>query len=267
MESKRTCLASAMMLRRLIGPFRPPVEACRAEQARLVIELAGPAGSGKTTLRKLLCERDQHLVEMSTPTKFECLRQLPKLATSVFPWSADRWFTWDELRSQLYVQAWLKSLPRLTGDRLFDQGPVFRLAVLDEFGPRAVPESGLMQWRRWLLDAWSRSLSLVVWLDAPNEELLRRIRNRQKTHKCELLSDCDAHALLDRYRDAHNAVLAAMEARGKPPAVILVNTDTLAPEEIVLAVQDELKQLRSSRAPPRSSLSVSSQIEKRTSLP
>lgn len=231
------------MLTSLTQPSAP-----RMGRDRLVIEVAGPAGSGKTTLRRLLCREEDDLVEAAIPTSFQSLRQLPwvtpsLLATYLRPGTADRRFTWDEIRSMLYVQAWLRSLRSAGGDQLFDQGPVFRLAVLQEFGPKMTRQNSFDRWRRRVLTAWSRALDVVIWLDAPNAELMHRIRGRDKPHRCKSLGNAEAHAMLDRYRDAHEDVLAVIERQGHS-RILRFDSEQQTPRDIARMVHDELEQIR-----------------------
>ena len=213
----------------------------------LVVEVSGPAGSGKSTLGQLLCRRDPQLLEMPFPTRLQCLWELPRLATGGRLRHGQRGLARDALRAQLYLQAWLKSLPRLDGDRLFDQGPVFRLAMLDNLGSAAPQQEGWLSWRRSLLEAWSHELSLVVWLDAPNDVLLRRIRDRHKEHRCKELADRDAHGFLDTHRQAHQAVLTAMLGLGNP-RILPLRADRHIPEEIAELVSRELASIRQNLA-------------------
>ncbi len=154
----------------------------------------------------------------------------------------DRAFTWAETRSMLYVGAWQRSLTRNTYRGrvvLFDHGPVYRLAVLREFGPRVVNDAGFRRWWRHAMDVWSQKLDLVVWLDAPNEELMQRIIHRSQSHACKSLGQLEAYSLLDRYRQALGETLSAMQ-HTRQLKILRIASNQMAPEQILHAVIDEL---------------------------
>ena len=218
-----------------------------ARRSGELIEIAGPAGCGKTTLVDALAARIP-IHPGVTPCDRSCiplaLRLLPLLPAS---------FVWDELRrgrvpremlrSMVYVESWLSERSRRehhdSASVLYDHGPFFRLATLQAFGPQG---TGLRHWWESMRDAWSGAMNLVVWLDAPDEVLLERIRARDRAHACKQMSDDEARAWLGRYRQAFDSALEVLEER-RPADVVRYDTSTRNPDEIA----DSLLELIESR--------------------
>ncbi len=78
---------------------------------------------------------------------------------------------------------------------------------------------------------WAGRLDAVVWLDAPDEVLARRIRGREKPHRMKACSDEEISAFLARYREAYEGVLSELRA-ASGLKVIRVSTDAGTPEQI-----------------------------------
>ena len=214
----------------------------------LVIELVGPAGAGKSTLYKFLCQSREPYVQVETPTTIECVRQLSRMAWRVFQpahlwgYRKDRFFSWAEIRSMLYLCAWPQSLQNLNYLRrvaVFDHGPIYRLAALREFGPRELRYRSMQQWWQRSFEVWGKQLSLLVWLDAPNETLLERIRERTQPHACKSLEEQKAFGILNRYRDALGDVIAAMQVSHDLP-VLRMASDKQSVEIMAGLVRDEI---------------------------
>lgn len=219
-----------------------------ARRSGELIEIAGPAGCGKTTLVDALAARIP-IHPGVTPCDRSCiplaLRLLPLLPAS---------FVWGELkhgrvpremlRSMVYVESWLSERSRRayhdSAPVLYDHGPFFRLATLEAFGPPV--RGGLRRWWESMREAWSGAMNLIVWLDAPDDVLLERIRTRDRDHACKQMSDDEARAWLGRYRDAFDSSLAVLEEH-RPKDVVRYDTSTLNPDEIA----DSLLELIESR--------------------
>ena len=199
----------------------------------LVAEIVGPAGSGKSTLAGALKRRDGRVLAglgvwgLPAPLLLStALRSLPQLFGM---WRRRGSLGWDE--AGLVVR--LNALGRLVGretsraDRLLllDEGAVFALAKLRVFGGDGEAQSARMAER------WAGSLEAVVWLDAPDEVLARRIRGRDKPHRMKSCTDGEISAFLARYRYAYERVVEELSARGRLK-VIRVSTDEGTPDQI-----------------------------------
>jgi len=145
-----------------------------------------------------------------------------------------RWFTWNELKSIAYLKAWpdlLQNGPPRGQVLLLDQGPVFRLATLLEFGP-PIPRTGAPgRWWSSLYAAWAGTLDMVVWLDASDAVLMKRINTRGKDHHLKGRSGAEARQVLGRYRNAYLDVLSTLTAYNGP-AVLSFDTEQVPVDQI-----------------------------------
>ncbi len=207
-----------------------------------LVELVGPAGVGKTTLTRALLADGGHLgielprVVYLTTLLTSTLQLFPTYALRPGP---GRWLNRAELRSVAYLNAWHARAGSERGLTVFDQGPVYRLAFLKEFGPGFTRSGAFTAWWETSLERWARSLHLVVWLDAPDEVLLERINGRAQAHLVKGALEREARLFLTRYRAAFGAVIGAMDALGGPE-VIRLDTSRLTPEQAAAAVAGRL---------------------------
>ena len=75
-----------------------------------------------------------------------------------------------------------------------------------------------------MLRRWARDLDWIIWLDAPADVLVERIRSRPQEHLMKRRSDDRARRFLARYERAYERIVAAMTADGAGPAVLRVNS-------------------------------------------
>jgi adenylate kinase family enzyme len=210
--------------------------------SRLVVELAGPAGAGKTTLARALRVADTRGatigVHMGRSALAAGIAPLTPRLTVARMSARGRWWTRDELRNLAYLSAWQGAVGQ--GDRgradhgqgllLLDHGPVFRLASLAAFGPPMGSTPAFDRLWTGLARDWGRLLDVVVWLDAPDEVLLRRIAGRAQRHRIRGVGDIEAARFLARYRAAYRNTLDVVTSGGAR----LVELDTAAgtPEQL-----------------------------------
>lgn len=214
----------------------------------LLIEIMGPAGSGKTTLIRALCSQHEGIHAGLDLTKAEYVfPSLRRLGVFLPVWALhhrrDRWLDRLEMRGIARLETWSRALKRPTTANdavaLFDHGPLYRLASLREFGPELTESESFERWWRGSLTWWLNALDIVVWLDAPDAVLLQRIDERGHwflggDHPLE-----EKHEFLARYRRAFSAIL---QGTGEMPTVHRFRSDqasvpTIA-AEVLNAIQD-----------------------------
>jgi hypothetical protein len=201
------------------------------------LELVGPAGSGKTTLYRALAARCPDVAPGVPFGRLGHLRHgLPQAAKLLPAWLAagGRFFDEKELRSLGYVTGWAAGLERgaaAGGLAVFDHGPLFRIARLRAFGPPLAESPAFARWSAAAVRRWARLLDAVVWLDAPDALLARRIDGRDERHRMKGGEVAETGRFLARYRAAYEALLAELRAAGGPEP-IRVDTSREAPEAI-----------------------------------
>jgi hypothetical protein len=214
----------------------------------LVVELAGPAGAGKTTLARAL------VVDSPATTTGVQVGPLslaaglgsavPRLAAARLS-APGRWWTRDELRSLAYLRAWRHAVGDGDGDGdgvgllVLDHGPVFRLASLAAFGPPMAASPAFAALRAGLAEDWGRLLHAVVWLDAPDEVLLRRIDGRTQQHRIQHVDHTEGARFLARYREAYRTTLALVADAGA--RVVEVDTTARTPAELAADLRATLR--------------------------
>lgn len=206
-----------------------------------LVELAGPAGAGKTTLARALHQATPAsrigLEAGRVRIAGQLLRMAPALARARLT-ARGRWWSRDELRSLGYLTAW--RVDRHEGLELvvLDHGPVFRLATLLGTGPPMVRTPAFA--RLWLTLArrWADALDAVVWLDAPDHLLTARINGRSQQHRIQGASADDTADFLARARSGFRVVIDEV-TRG-PALLVRLDSMTSTPPELADRVREAL---------------------------
>jgi thymidylate kinase len=215
------------MMERIVdqpGRHRPP----------LIIELIGPAGAGKTTLSRALKRRSEK-IQIGAEIELRKIKYMPVFVRNallllpiiLYRWHYSRWFTWEEIKYLIYLRGWprvLKQQAAQGGDAiLLDHGPVFKLATLNGFGPVRLQTKGFGSWWNDMFRQWASIVDIVIWLDAPDPILEKRINSRNQRHAVKGRSEFEVLHFLARYRASYEQILAKWATYGKP---ILLKFDT-----------------------------------------
>ncbi|MDP9301462.1 MAG: nucleoside monophosphate kinase [Actinomycetota bacterium] len=191
-----------------------------------LIEVAGVAGAGKSTLTRSVCERPgfhvggfihtrrpSHLLQVLKGTP----RSLPVLVSG--GWRSPR-LSWAEFKLMVYVTRWRSVFRRETrhdgGITVLDQGPIYALVRLKAEGKPFTTTRAFERWWDDMLALWARELDVIVWLDAPDEVLRDRINGRPQQHRQKGRHADEAQRFLSRYRLAFEGALSTLESLGTP---------------------------------------------------
>lgn len=210
----------------------------------MILELAGPAGVGKTSLQRALAARwsgaPRTIWGLPAPSLLATgVRSLPGFVPL---WSAARAPLWDETRHLvrlLTLETALKSEVRPT-PIIFDEGPVFALAWLRGFGHPVMRSSAADSWWRLTTRIWAGIMEVVVVLDAPDAILAQRIRSRPEDHEVKAYPDAEIADWMARFRESLDWVLSELTAEGGP-AVIRISTAEGSPASLAATVVESLE--------------------------
>ena len=189
-----------------------------------VVELVGPAGAGKTAVLRAIRARDPGVRAGFSINRLRFAGVLVRHTLSLLPMSAE--LLWRRPRSwwpaMVHILR-LRTLPsalaaaKRSGHRaiVLDEGPVFSLTRLIVFQDAHRCGGRLTQeWQR-AYTRWIDGLDGIVWLDAPDTVLVRRIRERDKAHRIKGKTDDEILRFLRRYRDAFQDVLVEFRSAGR----------------------------------------------------
>jgi gluconate kinase len=213
-----------------------------------LVEVAGVAGSGKSTLTRSMCEDPgfsvggfihtrlpSHLLRVGRATP----RLLPILASD----RRSPRMSWPEFKLLVYVTQWRtvlrREMRRHGAVTLLDQGPIYALVRLKAEGKPFTATPEFDAWWEDMLRLWVEELSAIVWLDAPDDVLWRRINGRPQLHKTKGERVEEAHRFLDTYRHSFDAVLRRIEVWGAPE-VLRVDTEETTVDQLATELRPRL---------------------------
>lgn len=201
----------------------------------VVLELVGPAGSGKSTLMSVLSQRNPEItgvrVELRKHWPLVCAAALAATSQNSPGCNGNRGLG-QAAALRLYGGALrnvLGTAPRVV---FLDEGPVFRLvrlrlaAVQERRSAPSTNEAVTTALRR-----WAGTVDGLVWLDAPDPVLAERIRGRAKAHRVKGSSGGEITDFLAHYRAAYARVTE--ELFPEPEARVLhIESDAGNPEDL-----------------------------------
>jgi len=214
-----------------------------------MIEVIGVAGSGKTTICRALTERCR---EVEVGIRLSRLRYVPRLAVHALKCSPTILAhdlrqgrdNWRQARLRIYLDT-LHGVTRQvvrtsTRTILFDQGPLFLLSVLYSSGNESSLSAIGNRWWRATLKRWSATLDVVIWLDAPDDLLIDRIRSRARNHRCKTSTPEETRHFLANFRSRYQDILSRLAKYGGARA-ISVDTSRLSVDKVAEHIVSECR--------------------------
>jgi len=205
-----------------------------------IIEFAGPAGSGKSSLRRIMIRRNQRIKNMPFPSK---VSYLPSLLRIYLRWSplylqnyrGTKWLSMQEIRNIGYLDTWLSTI-RSNGQSgrdifVIDPGSVYMLSEQKEFGPEITRHPSIQSWWNAKFEQWSSALDVIIWMDAPEELCIERVLSRAEDHELKYHTYEEGLDELKRYREYYQKIIPEMAAR-HPIKVFYFRSDQIPTEQI-----------------------------------
>ena len=194
---------------------------------RYLVEIAGVAGAGKSSLAREICRRDDgfqlaEFIHARTPGHLvhaarAIPRTLPILAGSLAPGPR---LSWADLKLLVYVSGWHRVLGRKPGYgrgvTLLDQGPIYALVRLKAQAKNVTAGAPFERWWNDMLERWTGELSSIVWLDAPDRVLWERINGRAQPHTTKGGPAGAGQMFISRYRQLFEEILDRIDSTGGP---------------------------------------------------
>ena len=211
----------------------------------LIVEIVGPAGAGKTTLFQALEKSDPGIRTESLPPVWNfwyipffvkhILLLVPTLVR--MQRKGEGKITRRELAWMAMLEGWPKVLKKKAeGDQkiiLLDQGPIFLMAILSEFGPENLQNSNIQGYWEKVCKKWTHTLDMVIWLDTTDEILMERIRTRRAEHLVKDKTDKEIRVFLAKYRLAYERLISTMVMNNRGIRVLRMDTGKTSVDELV----------------------------------
>lgn len=190
----------------------------------IVVEIVGPAGAGKTSLYQALGRYTEAIQLENFPDVHKTadapffilngLRLIPSLLR--LDRHDSRQLTRREFAWMTILNGWSALLRKGSNQcnkiLLLDQGPVYLLAEVRLFGPEYLRQEAAEKIWQDFYSLWKNTLHMVVYLDAPDQILFDRIRNRQQEHIVKTQPASIVYEFLGRYRNEYELILSNLTA-------------------------------------------------------
>jgi broad-specificity NMP kinase len=221
-----------------------------------IVELVGPAGAGKTTIRNALINSDAR-IRFGVVPQIRDIRNMPFLLWNtvlllpvffaIFRAKEQQFLSLPLIIRLAVLNGWSKKLNTLdethTSVLILDQGPVYMLAELLRHGPSKF-RCFVPRWWEQVCRNWSNAIDLIICLDTPDDILMQRIRNRAKKHGIKQNADEWATQFLAESRAAQNEVLTSMTQEPGSVSVIRIDTSQFSVNESIQRISDLISQKR-----------------------
>jgi shikimate kinase len=206
-----------------------------------IVEIIGLAGAGKTSLCHALSQsKSIHLGNFPDVRRISNAPFFIWNGLQISPLLLDlqrhssRKLTRREFAWLSILNGWPEELQKeLEYNKIIvlDQGPVYLLAEIREFGPAFLKiEEAEKMWRD-LYSRWADRLDMIVWLDAQDIDLMKRIRNRDKGHLVKNQSVEVTLEFLACYRRAYERTISNLLANNPDLKILRFDTSQKSAEE------------------------------------
>jgi deoxyadenosine/deoxycytidine kinase len=209
-----------------------------------IIELAGVAGAGKSTLMKAMMQRNGSIKPFPPPSKAYYLAFLLKMYYRWLPlylknFQNSRWFTLQEIRNMGYLETWLSYIRSKAQARqniyVLDPGSIHWLSSLQAYGPPITKHPHYHSWWKNKFDQWSSGLAAIIWCDAPEDVCLQRVLSRDEWHEIKEMSMNSALSEIRCYRDFYERIIPEMASQGSIK-VFHFHTSQISTEQMVYRI-------------------------------
>jgi deoxyadenosine/deoxycytidine kinase len=208
-----------------------------------MVEIVGPAGAGKTTLCHAL-NRNSESIHLSDFPDVRKISAAPFFIRNGIQIQSFLFNLHDHKGRKLLRRefAWLSILygwPAVLQKELanhnviiLDQGPIYLLTEIKEFGPEYLRKQESEKFWHDLYSRWTDMLDMIVWLDAPDAILLKRIRGRNKGHVVKNESVEATFEFFASYRKAYERTISNLQSDNSNLQILRFDTSHRSPEEI-----------------------------------
>lgn len=211
----------------------------------MILELVGPAGAGKSAVAAALTGGKGSVGLWNQPRPSLLVGAAQVTGPALAAVRAGRPLIPEEMAQMVRLSALERTLSRSIADGelvVMDEGPVFALSWFAVFYGRN-GDPGWCTWRKRMLQDWAGRLDLVIRMDAPDEVLASRIRQRSKPHLVKQRPFSEICGFNARFREAFSRVIDELVKAGNVQVMDL-RTDALSPDELARRVTDAVGSVR-----------------------
>lgn len=218
----------------------------------MIIEIIGPAGAGKTTLRNAIIRKMPQIQNEPLPPVWNAsyypffIKNIIQIAPLIIlsPKNNSRNLTRRELAWMAILNGWFqllkKSQRKNSGIIILDQGPIFLMTILKGFGPEFINQTYLYSWWKKIFQQWSQTLDLVIWLDAADETLIERIDDRESDHIIKGKTGLEVNIFFKKFRSIFENIMEIMLSKNAKIGLIKIDTAQNSIDQVIEKVVSEL---------------------------